>query len=145
MKKRNLFNRFGFTGQLGKLGNLLEDMQSDIAGKVDKVEGKGLSTRDFSDDCYTALMDLIANERVIVTFDSDGGSSVASQTIEYGDTATSPPPPTKSGYSFNGWFFLSETSDEYIRFQFNHHLTRHITLKAFWEEVTEDEGAGGEG
>jgi uncharacterized repeat protein (TIGR02543 family) len=39
-----------------------------------------------------------------VSFDVDGGSSVAPQTVNYGDKAVEPTPPTKTGYTFAGWF-----------------------------------------
>ena len=38
-----------------------------------------------------------------ITFDTDGGSAVASITQEYGTTITAPEAPTKSGYTFMGW------------------------------------------
>ena len=39
-----------------------------------------------------------------VSFNSNGGSSVASQTIAYGGNVTEPSAPTKNGYSFGGWY-----------------------------------------
>lgn len=38
-----------------------------------------------------------------VTFDSNGGSSVAAQDVVDGETATEPPEPTRSGFQFDGW------------------------------------------
>ncbi|WP_178024383.1 leucine-rich repeat protein [uncultured Paenibacillus sp.] len=39
-----------------------------------------------------------------VTFDTRGGSSVASQTVAYGEQATEPPVPTRAEYAFDGWY-----------------------------------------
>ncbi|WP_281888705.1 InlB B-repeat-containing protein [Paenibacillus sp. YYML68] len=39
-----------------------------------------------------------------VSFDSQGGSAVASQTVSHGGYATMPTPPVKAGYSFDGWY-----------------------------------------
>ena len=39
-----------------------------------------------------------------VTFDSKGGSVVESQTVSAGGKATAPAEPTKTGYTFAGWF-----------------------------------------
>jgi len=39
-----------------------------------------------------------------VSFDSQGGSAVASQTIEAGGLVSQPSAPTRSGYSFGGWY-----------------------------------------
>lgn len=39
-----------------------------------------------------------------VTFESNGGSDVESQSIAYGGTVTSPTAPTKTGFTFLGWY-----------------------------------------
>jgi uncharacterized repeat protein (TIGR02543 family) len=39
-----------------------------------------------------------------VTFNTQGGSAVSSQSWSTGTTLTLPPAPTQSGYTFNGWF-----------------------------------------
>ena len=63
-----------------------------------------------------------------VTFDSDGGSSVAAQTVESGAKAEKPADPTKAGYTFAGWFV---GEDEY---DFEAAVTADVTLKAKWTE-----------
>ena len=67
-----------------------------------------------------------------VTFDSDGGSSVASQTVESGGLATEPTDPTKSGYTFDGWY----TSTLYTTgWDFSTDtVTSNTTLYAKWTE-----------
>ena len=39
-----------------------------------------------------------------VTFDSQGGSVVSSQTVDHGGKATEPTVPTKAGHTFGGWY-----------------------------------------
>ena len=39
-----------------------------------------------------------------VSFNSNGGSSVSSQTLNYGNLITRPGDPTKTGYTFAGWY-----------------------------------------
>lgn len=39
-----------------------------------------------------------------ITFNSKGGSDVASQTQEYGEFLNVPEPPTREGYTFTGWY-----------------------------------------
>ena len=46
-----------------------------------------------------------------VTFNSDGGSLVAEQTVEKGKMATEPTAPTKDGYNFLGWYDGSDKFD----------------------------------
>ena len=69
-----------------------------------------------------------------VTFDADGGSTVASQTVRYGATATEPTAPTKEAtattrYTFAGWY----NGD--TEFDFATPITDDITLKAKWNET----------
>ncbi|NLI77035.1 MAG: InlB B-repeat-containing protein, partial [Candidatus Riflebacteria bacterium] len=40
----------------------------------------------------------------VVTFDSQGGSAVTSQTVAQGEKAAQPADPTRTGYTFAGWF-----------------------------------------
>lgn len=39
-----------------------------------------------------------------ITFDSRGGTDVAPQELQYGDTIQEPEAPTREGYSFDGWY-----------------------------------------
>lgn len=40
----------------------------------------------------------------VITFDSKGGSDVASQKQMYGQLLEVPEPPTREGYQFTGWY-----------------------------------------
>ena len=64
-----------------------------------------------------------------ITFDSNGGSEVASQTVKYGQKASKPADPTKSGYTFDKWY-----ADKYLKveFDFNQEITADWTLYAGW-------------
>lgn len=64
-----------------------------------------------------------------VTFDTDGGSSVAKQTVPSGGVATQPANPTKEDYVFNGWYSDSELTEFY---NFGTPVTAAITLYAKW-------------
>ena len=68
-----------------------------------------------------------------VTFDSNGGSSVAKQTVEEGKKVTQPKNPTRSGYTFEGWYLGS------TKYNFSNKVTKNITLTAKWEKVEEKE------
>lgn len=55
---------------------------------------------------YTANITLYAKwtpKQYTITFDSKGGSAVASITKDYGASVTAPANPTREGYTFNGW------------------------------------------
>ncbi|MCR4947792.1 MAG: InlB B-repeat-containing protein [Treponema sp.] len=77
-----------------------------------------------------------------VTFDSDGGSEIATKNIEIHKTLTKPEDPTKENYDFLGWYI-----DESL-FDFSTSITSNITLKAKWSiktyTVTFDSDGGNE-
>lgn len=64
-----------------------------------------------------------------VTFETNGGSSVSSQVVVYGGYVSEPSSPTRSGYSFGGWYTDSELTDEY---DFSTAVASDITLYAKW-------------
>ena len=75
-----------------------------------------------------------------VVFDTDGGSTVETQIIEYGNVAERPQNPTKpdngdTKYRFLGWF-----SDEgcTVAFDFSTPIKENKTIYAKWVDYTED-------
>ena len=65
-----------------------------------------------------------------VTFDADGGTATAAQSVEDGGTATEPADPEKEGFAFDGWF---EEGAE-TPFDFATPITGDLTLTAGWTE-----------
>lgn len=63
-----------------------------------------------------------------VTFDSNGGTDVASQSVEYGSSATRPSDPTQTSRDFVRWY-LNDPTQEY---DFSTPVTQDITLTALW-------------
>ena len=61
-----------------------------------------------------------------VTFDTDGGSEVKSQTVAYGGQAAVPAAPAKPGYTFAGWYLDGKAYD------FDAPVTENLTLTANW-------------
>ena len=74
-----------------------------------------------------------------VTFNSNGGSAVPAQTVKAGEKAVKPANPTKSGYSFSGWYSDASLTTQY---DFNSAVNADITLCAKW---TSNGGGGGGG
>ncbi len=64
-----------------------------------------------------------------VTFNSNGGSAVVSQSVIYNATATTPAPPARSGYLFGGWFSDPALTAPFV---FTTPITATITLYAAW-------------
>ena len=65
-----------------------------------------------------------------VSFNSNGGSAVSSQTINEGDLATEPSTPTKANSVFRGWYSDSELTEAYV---FTTPVNSTFTLYAKWE------------
>jgi hypothetical protein len=72
-----------------------------------------------------------------VTFDSKGGSTVPSQTVVEGDTATRPKNPVKSGNGFVNWYADSALS---TLFDFDTPIMENTTLYAEWVDLDFPEG-----
>ena len=75
----------------------------------------------------------LATKTHTITFNSDGGSAVESQTIEEGNTATEPTNPNKTGYTFSGWYTEPECT---TAFDFATPITSDIILYAKWTAKT---------
>ena len=91
-----------------------------LTAKWEKVEEEQPSQPDTPSEPETT--------KYTVTFEANGGTSVAKQTIEEGKTATKPKDPTRTGYTFLGWY-LGNT-----KFDFNTKINSNITLKAEWKK-----------
>ena len=84
---------------------------------------------DFEEMTVSGGMTLVAGwkaEEYTVTFDPNGGSAVAEQSVVYNGTATMPEQPVREGYVFEGWF-SGET-----QFDFAAAITGDVTLTAKW-------------
>ncbi|HIJ86185.1 MAG TPA: beta-propeller fold lactonase family protein [Desulfuromonadales bacterium] len=64
-----------------------------------------------------------------VSFNSNGGSAVTSQSIDYNTTATAPAAPGKTGYTFAGWYSDAALT---AAFTFTTAITADTTLYAKW-------------
>ena len=92
----------------------------------------GKAKWDFDTDTVTRAMTLTAKwvQTYTVAFDTNGGSAVAPVTVDAGSTATKPVDPTKSGYTFGGWYKDStlQTPWDFA----NGTVTADTTLYAKW-------------
>ena len=66
-----------------------------------------------------------------ITFDSQGGSSVASCEVKSGDTLVLPAAPTKEGYDFSGWYTEESCTNKFAASQ---PISQDMTLYAKWEK-----------
>ena len=141
------FNANNGTGTMADL-----DMVYSVAGNLTtntftrtSYEFKGWNTKpDGSGTSYTDgqsvsklttrdqdIVNLYAQwERIYaITFNSDGGTAVASQTKKLNELVTEPTAPTKTDYNFKGWTLNGADYD------FNTPVTDDITLVANWKRA----------
>lgn len=78
-------------------------------------------------------------ETFTITFDSKGGSSVTSQTVKKGNKATKPTDPTRSGYTFAGWY-----KEEAYTNEFNFETTTITYDRTLYAKWTQNSSGGGE-
>ena len=100
-------------------------------GTDSKVEGS------YADNAVTVVMDgsqmiFLRAINYTVTFDSNGGSIIASQKIMNGKSANKPADPVKAGYAFAGWYTDADYTSAYI-FGVTP-VTADTTLYARWSE-----------
>ncbi len=70
-------------------------------------------------------------KKYTVTFDSKGGSAIASQKVEEGAPAAAPANPVKAGFVFEGWYMDEAFQKAY---DFKTPVTGNMTLYAKWAE-----------
>jgi len=130
-RQSNVFNQVGDDSYSGDSG-MAYSWQ-------DKTVAPG-QTRTFS--VLIGIGDAQSGENVPigVNFDSQGGSDVDPITVEMaGDTISAPTPPTRNGYTFDGWYTEPECTNQ---FNFATHITATITLYAKWTQNTPPSGGG---
>ncbi len=66
----------------------------------------------------------------VISFESNGGSTVAPIVLKEGTTATMPKNPTKEGYVFDGWYLDSALTESFAGT--SHGISSNITLYAKW-------------
>lgn len=126
-KKNEIVSVLGNTGSLTKTGYTFHCWNT-------KTDGTGmdyLPGSTFTMD--TANVTLYVKWKVgqyTVTFNSMGGSSVVSQTVDFGDKVTLPADPVKPGFSFKGWFKDSAYTSAWIFT--NDTVVSNVTLYAKW-------------
>ena len=107
-----------------------EDKNLAVGTYYYKVIAKGNDDYDDSKESsvVTATITTTSQQttKYTVTFNSNGGTSVAAQIVEAGKTAKTPTAPTRSGYTFAGWY------NGATAYNFNTPVNSNLTLTAKW-------------
>ena len=87
--------------------------------------------------CIAVILIVVAlelrNPGFTITFDSKGGTDVASQTQMYGELLEVPEDPTREGYEFTGWYF--DSACDILWVEDTHTVDSDVTLYAGWEKI----------
>ena len=78
-----------------------------------------------------AIFEEVPANTYTVTFETNGGSAVVSQSVTDGSKATKPADPTKTDYTFDGWYADATFAKA---FDFNTAITADTTIYAKWKE-----------
>ncbi|MBO4578668.1 MAG: InlB B-repeat-containing protein [Clostridiales bacterium] len=106
----------------------IEEVVQSLATIRIKIEGRAGTECNFKIIAIGSKdADLSGNYKV--TFDTKGGSTVAAQSVKPGEKATKPAAPTKSGYSFAGWYKDSSLTTP---FNFASPITEDTVVYAAW-------------
>jgi uncharacterized repeat protein (TIGR02543 family) len=99
---------------------LTPDTDQDVAENFNRVLAS-------LDEIFGIVADLDASQLFKVTFDSNGGSEVATQYVVDNDVVTQPEDPTQEGYVFQGWYLFDDLYD------FETPVGTHLNLTAHWD------------
>lgn len=123
--------------------NLIDDLDQPVTGGT--ITGKAMNSFKINVSANSGVTDFTVTVEttngfykqltvnfVNVSFDSDEGSFVNSQTVPYGKKATLPEDPTKSGFTFLGWSPTEIPADPFVPYGFDIGVTEDITLYAIW-------------
>lgn len=85
--------------------------------------------------CTANELTIIASTECTVRFESNGGSLVEEQIVQYGEKVSRPEDPTREGYSFDGWY---ADIDKTIPWDFETDVVEgNMSLYAKWVEEIE--------
>ncbi|MGM9971511.1 MAG: InlB B-repeat-containing protein, partial [Anaeroplasmataceae bacterium] len=112
--------------ELSEVGYEFKGWYTDEALTTEAVAGATITTN-------TTLYAKWNINTYTISFNTNGGSAVADQRVNYNEAASAPTSPTKTGYRFVGWYSDSSLNTAY---DFSDSVTSSITLYAKWEEIT---------
>ena len=99
-----------------------------------KADGTGTSYQDESQISINSNLNLYAKwqlNKYKVVFNTNGGNKIEDQTVDINTKVTKPQNPTKSGYTFIGWY--KDTNLTAV-FNFSDKITKDTTIYAKWEK-----------
>ena len=119
------------SGWSHSIGNKCENENAEYNGAIFNEGHLAISPNTWIDE------DIV--EKIIVKFNSNGGTDIEDQEIERENRIFEPNNPTREGYNFLGWY---EDKDLINKFDFNTKIIENTTLYAQWEKLNNYELKG---
>jgi uncharacterized repeat protein (TIGR02543 family) len=85
----------------------------------------------------TVTREPAAQQQYTIVFDSQGGTEVAAITRDAGSSVAAPTAPTRTGFTFHGWFDAATGGTLYV---WPHTLNADVTMYARWQDTTQPSG-----
>lgn len=108
--------------------SMLETLVSIVEDLITEDNANAGSNTDKDDDDAT----IDESKEYVVKFESNGGSTVERQKIKGNAKAVEPTAPTKTGYTFYGWYESATFDGE--TFDFDARINNNVKLYARWEK-----------
>ena len=102
---------------------ILPLLMTSFLSACDEVDRNILSSQELESSERTSSSSQVENKKT-VKFDSNGGTHIEDQVVEYGKPASKPDDPTKQGFRFEKWTLNNE------EYNFNNPVIEDITLVA---------------
>ncbi len=111
------------------------DISSYLVVGTNNIQIKALTVENgYQDSDYSnkVTKTVVAEKTYSITFNTNGGTAIPTQTIKETVNTVKPSNPTKAGYTFAGWY----TSDAYTtEYSFGNKLSANVTVYAKWLEA----------
>ena len=118
----------GPQGDKGDTGDKGDDGKSAYEQYLEAHPDYTKSEEEWLDDLINGRLGVQAS--YTVSFNANGGTEVASQTIYHGEKASKPADPVKAGYTFDGWYYNGEP------WSFGGHVvTSDMMIEAHWKAI----------
>ena len=134
LKDGYTFEGWILNGEIYDFEKIIED-NIELKAKWEKVKETNNNTNNNTDNNNnsnnnnnTTKPITPSEKKYTVTFNSNGGTAVSSQTITEGSKVSQPSNPSRSGYTFAGWTLNGNNYD------FNSAVNGNLTLVAKWNE-----------
>jgi len=120
----NLVSIATLTDTAGANGKSAYEIYKENNPSYDKSESEWI------EDLVNGRLATAEKTKYTVTFDSNGGSSVANQQVYENQQVTKPADPTRNGYIFEGWY-VGEEQWSFVGYS----VSEDIVLVARWKEI----------